>query len=123
MLGTLHTLMGRRIVKVPPGFEHPKDSDGEFEPGAHFELLYLLPPERLSCFQVYEDVSDGTPVSPIFLSQQELEHWLQAQGYSEASVRLFVGQGHAPLLVIEPDGTVVVGVEGVRHMKRDDPPG
>jgi hypothetical protein len=113
--------MGKRIVKVSPDFKHPKDSDGEFEPGAHFALLYSLPPEQLSCFQVYEDVSEGTPVSPIFPSQQALEHWLLAQGYSEASVRRFVEQGHAPLLIIEPDGTVVDGIDGMSDTKRDYP--
>lgn len=32
-------------------------------------------------YQMYETVSEGTPVSPVFASLQELEDWLVADGY------------------------------------------
>ena len=113
--------MEEKIIKVPPNFEHPKGSNGQFEPGAHLPLLYSLPPERLTCFQIYENTSEGTPVSPIFADQRALEQWLLAHGYSEPAVRQFIQRGHAPLLVVKSDGKAIDGIEGMRHVKHDDP--
>jgi len=70
--------MGLKIIKVPPDFAHPRDSDGVFIPGAHLELLYSLSPEQRTHFQYYETVSEGTPASPIFQSQEALEQWMVA---------------------------------------------
>jgi hypothetical protein len=96
--------MGREIVNVSPNFEHPKASDGEFLPGAHYELLYSFPPEQLTHFQIYENVSEGTPVSPIFSSLQAIKTWLVTQGYSEGAAKQFIESGHAPMLVIKQKG-------------------
>ena len=92
--------MGRLIVKVPEGFAHPKDEAGEYVPVAHLEPLYYLSEEEKACLQVYEDVSEGTPVSPIFGSADQLTSWLIAQGNSEAVVAQFLEWGHYPSLVI-----------------------
>jgi hypothetical protein len=72
--------MGRRIVKVPAKFEHPKDPDGDYIPGAHHPILYSLPGQARDCFQIYEDVSEGTPVSPVFQTEESLRDWLGAKG-------------------------------------------
>ena len=68
--------MGIKIIKVPPDFAHPKDSNDVFIPGEHLKLLYSLSPEQRTHFQYYETVSEGTPISPIFASQEALAHWL-----------------------------------------------
>ena len=98
--------MGRRIERVPVGFKHPADDDGEPIPGAHLELLWDLPADQRPCFQVYEDVSEGTPVSPVFASAAELRGWLVAQGAPAASAEAFLAHGAAPSFVRQPGGPV-----------------
>jgi len=113
--------MGKRIVKAPPAFERRKDHDGRFISGAHLPLLYDMPQESLSCFQIYEDVTEATPVSPIFPSEAALKKWLVSQqGYSVDAVQQFMHFGFAPSAVIEPDGTIVDSIEGMRQAKTND---
>jgi hypothetical protein len=57
-------------------------------------LLFSLPPERLTNFQLYETVSEGTPVSPIFPSQEALNTWFAMKSKSDAaSARLVSSAG------------------------------
>lgn len=44
-------------------------------------------------FQIYETVSDGTPVSPVFASRDELAAWLIANGTSEEAAKKFAEEG------------------------------
>ena len=110
--------MGRRVVQVPSGFQHPTDEAGEPIPGAHLELLWDLPAERLTCLQVYEDVSEGTPVSPIFGSSDELGGWLIAQGVSRGAADEFLRQRFAPSFVLGSEG-VRDGGAGMVGLSRD----
>jgi hypothetical protein len=105
--------MGRRVVHVPPGFEHPTDEAGEPIPGAHLELLWELPADRRTCLQVYEDVSEGTPVSPIFGSAEELRRWLIAQGVPDGTADDFLRHGSAPSLILGPNGIIEGGASTV----------
>lgn len=115
--------MGREVRKVPPNWEHPKSSDGQYIPlydrsyreaitewienhqlwleGKHPDQLdpkiankyqfyaqwsgnapdvesYLpdIKPEEKTWFQVYETVSEGTPVTPPFATEDELIYHL-----------------------------------------------
>lgn len=45
------------------------------------------------CFQVYETVTEGTPVSPVFETEEEMVAWLIGQGHSEHAAREFVRLG------------------------------
>ena len=92
--------MGVQIVRVPPGFVHPVGGDGDFIPGAHLEQLYYLSAEAKSAFQVYENVTEGTPQSPIFESLKDLESWLHEQGNDSGRIAFLVSNGHAPSLVV-----------------------
>lgn len=96
--------MGIQIVRVPPGYQHPTASAGEYLDGAHLEPLWHMSAERKSCFQIYQNVSEGTPVSPIFHSKEELCQWMIAQGESQEAAALFLEFGHAPSLVISSRG-------------------
>lgn len=102
--------MGRRIVRVPHGFQHPTDESGEPIPGAHLELLWGTPVERLTNLQVYEDVSEGTPVSPNFASSGELREWLIAQGVAGQAADDFLREGSASSFVLGPEGLYAGGV-------------
>lgn len=60
------------------------------------EIDYYLPtwkPEERICYQIYENVSEGTPVSPVFESEEEMVQWLIKQGHSENASRKFVEDG------------------------------
>ncbi|MBU2709049.1 hypothetical protein KCM76_23840 [Zooshikella marina] len=92
--------MGREIRKVPIGFKHPKDADGYFEPGAHLEPLWYTSEAEKTCFQIYENVSEGTPVSPVFESKDEMVKWLEVQGNSNDVIEQFLSMEHYPCLVI-----------------------
>lgn len=40
--------------------------------------------EEATCYQIYETVSEGTPVSPVFATLDDLVEWCVAQGYSRS---------------------------------------
>jgi hypothetical protein len=112
--------MGRQIERVPPGFIHPTDDDGCPIAGAHLEILYQLDIQQRTAYQIYENVSDGTPVSPVFDSADELISWLITQGVSREAAEAFIAQGHAPSFVVKTSGEVVSGVEALATKQRLD---
>lgn len=73
-------------------------------------------------FQVYQTVSEGTPVSPPFATQEELieylvtygDFWAQRRGEGgvsrEAATAFVMGAGFVPSLVVQ-DGRVTQGIE------------
>lgn len=60
--------------------------------------------EEACCFQMYENVSEGTPVSPVFESLKGLEDWLVSQGYSRSAAQQFCESGYAPSMTFGPGG-------------------
>lgn len=92
--------MGREIIKVSEGFQHPRDQNGLFESGAHLEPLWYTPDNEKTCFQVYENVTEGTPVSPIFKSESDMIIWLKVQGNSNEVIEQFIAMKHYPSLVV-----------------------
>jgi hypothetical protein len=96
--------MGIQIVHVPPDYQHPKDSNGNYIDGAHLEPLWNMSEEQKSCLQIYQNVSEDTPVSPVFRSGEELSQWMVAQGESPEAAAAFLELGHAPSLVISSNG-------------------
>jgi len=57
-------------------------------------------PEEATAYQVYETVSEGTPVSPVFATLDDLIAWLIGQGHSEHAARAFAETGWAPSMVV-----------------------
>jgi len=68
-----------------------------------------------TAYQVYETVSEGTPVSPVFQTEDELYRWLRDQGHSEHAAREFIKHKWAPSMIwhISPDNarTVAMGID------------
>jgi len=66
-------------------------------------------------YQVYETVTEGTPVSPVFASLEELEDWLVSEGHSRHAAKRFCEQGSVPSMYICPasDGrmTIRMGID------------
>jgi hypothetical protein len=98
--------MGREIVRVTPGFKHPIDKNGDYVCGAHHEVLYDTDPGLRTAYQLYENVSEGTPVSPVFASLEALWQWLVEQGWSQQAAQSLVADGHAPSFALREDGTI-----------------
>jgi len=51
--------------------------------------------DKPTAFQIYENVTEGTPVSPVFATQDEMRQWLLAQGHSEKATDEFIELGFA----------------------------
>jgi len=110
--------MGREIRRVPPGWQHPKDEQGIYIPlldMTYEEALETCLDDEDWCpepewyrpafdqepthYQVYEDVSEGTPVSPVFATEDELLAWLIGEGHSEHAAREFIKDKWVPSML------------------------
>lgn len=87
--------------------------------------------EDATYYQMYETVSEGTPVSPVFASLQELEDWLVENGdwkpahwpqgpMSREAASAFCGTGWACSMVITAGGKTLSGAETALAMKRGE---
>jgi len=92
--------MGTVITRVPPGFQHPLNEEGDHIAGARYEPLYHAGESQCTCYQLYENVSEGTPVNPIFDSEAALVSWLRERGYPEGTISMLLSWGHAPSFVV-----------------------
>jgi hypothetical protein len=135
--------MGREIRRVPKGWEHPKDDEGNYQP--MYDIVFEeearewleeciewdkktineepnkkkypfywqwqgYPPDRNYyrsefkdepiCYQIYETVTEGTPVSPVFLTEDEMFKWLVSQRYDPEAARRFIRDGSAPSMAM-----------------------
>ena len=82
-------------------------------------------PEEATWYQMYETVSEGTPVTPAFATKEELVEYLVAHGdygdqrygeggWSRANAEQFVARGYASsLMVMRAPGVVTI------HAPRD----
>jgi len=84
------------IVRVPPGWAHPRDDAGDDIDGGQIEPLDRLPESARTVFHAYQNVSAGSPVSPVFATRGDLKAWLIDQGQSAEAVVSFVEWGFAP---------------------------
>jgi len=91
--------LGVEIVRVPPDWRHPIDEDGEWVEGAHHEPLDDLGDAVCTAFQLYENTSEGSPVSPVFGAMAELEAWLKQNDWSEERSQFLLADGFAPVLM------------------------
>jgi hypothetical protein len=77
-------------------------------------------PEQANCYQIYETVSEGTPVSPVFETLEDMRVWLIGQGYSEAAAAGFVKSGWVPSGMFSPQTGFVSGIE-IAGLQKDEP--
>lgn len=97
--------------------ENPEDYDADYVPDPAYYRTREWSPEEATAYQVYETVSEGTPVSPVFRTRADLIRWLTApipwdekypdlsvQGMSREQAERFVGAGWAPSAVIDANG-------------------
>ena len=134
--------MGREVRKVPKDWQHPKGDNGRYIPLFEGRLFaaYLAdfqsgdnenephksdfmpdwPESEKTHFMMYENTSEGTPISPAFETPELLARWLADNGASsfgrqtasyEAWLRVARG-GFAPSMVMT-DGGLTSCVEGL----------
>lgn len=82
---------------------------------------WAFTPEQATHYQMYEDTTEGTPISPVFATPEEVARYC-----ADHNVSAFAGQtasyeswlriargGYAPSAVMLGDGRIVSGVEGI----------
>lgn len=77
-----------------------------------------MPDDAKTAFQIYQDVSDGTPVSPVFATLGDLKAWLINEGKTPEAVDTFIAWGFAPSAVVSSRG-VEDGIEGLHNATQD----
>lgn len=71
-------------------------------------------------YQIYENVTEGTPMSPVFASLDEMVVWLIAEGYTETAARKFSKTGYAPSFVYSPGyGVSGLGIHSLDFISQE----
>lgn len=89
--------MGREIKRVPLDFSAPLYqvwTGYECPPGHESSFVRIDPPSGQG-YQVWETVSEGSPVSPVFSNEAELREWLTGQGYRPGGIEEFIRTGYS----------------------------
>ena len=97
--------------------EHPDDEDAQ-EPVSLDDYMPEIPEGTPYGWQLYETVSEGSPLSPVFAAKDELAAWMsdpeRGRDWVPAEVAAkFVAEGWAPSFVSSPETGFVSGVEWI----------
>lgn len=103
------TIMGRDIKRVPMDFDWPlqkvwsgyispcDDIEDEQKQDECYEAFIDTEPPVGDGYQLWENVSAGSPVSPVFATANELAAWMQGAGYEDWAVNdVLKGQTYLP---------------------------
>jgi hypothetical protein len=105
--------MGREVKRVPKDFNWPLNKiwEGFLSPdglsGEEYEKWYTEArhePPTGDCWQLWEDVTEGSPVSPVFDTSSQLIEWMEQNGYSDWAIQ-WVSEGETWL----PSGVGILG--------------
>jgi len=70
------------------------------------------------CFQIYETVSEGTPVSPVFETEKEMKkHIVEKMGHSEKAADNFIKSKWVPSMVLSPGKGLLTNIDIAENMK------
>lgn len=69
-----------------------------------YESWQNIEPPTGEGWQVWENVSEGSPVSPVFATKEELISWLIEQGHSQQAAENFVGAAYSPSMMMDSRG-------------------
>lgn len=86
--------------------EHFKDWDGDAPDPEYYRPRFDGPQTH---YQIYENVSEGSPTSPVFETLDEMKTFLIGEGYSGHAASMFCETGYAPSMIF----TVGRGVSGI----------
>jgi hypothetical protein len=83
---------------------------------AQYEAWTKTEPPAGKGWQMWETVSEGSPVSPVFATPIGLEDWLVKDWYSRAAARAFIKSGWVPSMLAQ-DGQLYEGIESAPLLK------
>ena len=76
--------------------------------------------KEATCYQIYETVSEGTPISPVFETLDELVAWLVDRGHTKRAAKQFAKLGWAPsgVMVLNRgrNPKFATGIEALPHL-------
>lgn len=67
--------------------------------------------ENPNHYQVYETITEGTPISPVFETLEEVRAWCKQEGWSDFGISSLIEGSGVPSLIISPSQGVVFGTE------------
>jgi len=111
---------GRVWKEVDPEYRHQRYSDYSGGRPSPDDYMPVWCPKEATHYMMYEDTSEGTPISPVFETPEELARWLSDTGASafgnqtasyEGWLRVCQG-GYAPSIVVTSAG-LISGVDGI----------
>jgi hypothetical protein len=78
-------------------------------------------------YQMWENTTEGSPISPVFATPEELAYWLTKNRKNsidknttyEQWMNMICGNGWAPTMIMS-GGTVMTGVEGISYVDDED---
>lgn len=108
--------MGREIQRVPLNFDWPlhkewkgwlsrpwdnsfSDEHNEAMDEQWYENERYDPPEGEG-WQVWETVSEGSPIGPVFATSEELVAWIVSEGHTQGAAKAFVRVGYVPSMIV-----------------------
>jgi hypothetical protein len=130
--------MGREIKRVDLDFSHPLDKawPGYLPPPGlvteeDYDWWYehgKTEPPPGDGYQLWETVTEGSPISPVFATPDELAEWMASPAYtwhgsglSKETYLNFINEGYAPSFMATPETGLISGVEWVgTHPRTDD---
>jgi len=77
------------------------------------------PPPKGPGFQVWETVSEGSPISPVFSTQSEIIVWLMGEGYSRKAAESFIESEWVPSFMLV-EGKMYKNIESAVLIGDDD---
>jgi len=146
--------MSREVRRVPKDWKHPKDKNGNYIPLLYDydedlkswmeykekykkeefseekpnpkDYMPNWPKEERTHLQMYETTSEGTPISPVMETPEELARWLadnKASVFADMTASYddwfaMIKAGWAPSAVVGPNG-MISGVEAVARMEKE----
>jgi len=136
--------MGREVRHVPASWQHPKNKQGQYipmlkhlvynareikeglrdgwlknePPNYGLNIMPQWPDEERTHLQMYENTSEGTPISPVTATAEELARWLSdnnASSFGEmtATYEQWLAMIHreSAIGMVMHDGHIESGVE------------
>jgi len=92
---------------LPYYLKHPRYIKEWFEEWPNKEVSRPRWQQKPTHFQIYETVSEGTPVSPVFATEKEIVEWLITQGHSRHASEEFVKNKWVMSMVLSPHGIAI----------------
>lgn len=70
-----------------------------------------------TAYLIYETVSEGTPVSPVFATLDDLRDWCRQRGHNETVIERFIKNAWAPSAVLGPEtGQIRMGIDALQDL-------